>query len=1037
MAPGPDPSTIDEIVAQQRFLRSVARQLVRDAATADDVVQETYLRALDATGERPRRLRAWLGRVVANLARDRRRGEARRDARERTVAAAAGSATAAGGSPAAIAARVEMHRRLADRVLQLAPAYRDVVLLHHFEGRTVAETAARLGIPHETARTRLRRALETLRGELEVELGGRDELLSALLPLATFVVPAMPPAAPPHAPTTASTTATAVATGGALIGVPLAMSTTTKIAIAAVLTAVAGGVWLWSDATLGDPLPRLDAARAAGDGALDDAPSVATPAAVDVAAQRAAAPPAEEARDAALPQPGRAGLRVRTVWSDARPAPRVRLRLEADAASDGFDTLRRATTDDAGFLLLDDLEPGKAIVGVAGYPTRRDESFGRPRDDANDEPLPGPGARASVALAADRVVEATLTLPAGEEVRGRVVDGSRRPIEGAEIWVSDCRVAWSAGDIVARSDASGEFTLPAAAPWHYAAARAEGLGWSEVVSIDGNGDDRRTARVELQIDRPGATVRGVVRDGGGHPIAGALLLAYDHSRGSRLAGDGRILGDPPPVVARSGADGTYRLDSVPFGTIALFADHPRFAPREATVEIAQRDLAHDFTLEGGGTLELRVVDERGFAVEGATAHLQLLAGPMMLARLTRAATTGADGRAAFDRLPASSAFIAVRAPGRVMVRRALRLDGGANREEVALAAPLRLRGRVVDEDGHGCARVRIEIAPAEPMATEPLPPRTTDAEGRFEFDGCADVPYLASLYPSEGMSFIAAKREVELRPGPDEIVVVLDAAHRATASIRGRVVAADGEAIERASVQFAQVGGHVIANIAVQPDGRFEVGPLPAGSYWLVANCDGLASRGAGNLVLAPGEARDLGDLTLARPATLIVRARRFDGQRVKPTDVELEGRDGGSAASFALDGERLRADGLGAGEYALEVVGDGLAWQRVAVQCKAGVTTEVDLELDAGVDVDVTISRRDGAALGATLQLTATGAGGEAIGQELRPIPEERSITVPRCLAPGEWTLEVIAPDGARAEATLQVARGAKRPTVELALAK
>src|SRR5262245_54202057 len=87
-----DPLSVHEILDHQEFLRSLARGLVADATRADDLVQDTYLHVLSHATARPRRLRAWLVRLITNLARDRRRSEVRRATREQTFAAASGAA---------------------------------------------------------------------------------------------------------------------------------------------------------------------------------------------------------------------------------------------------------------------------------------------------------------------------------------------------------------------------------------------------------------------------------------------------------------------------------------------------------------------------------------------------------------------------------------------------------------------------------------------------------------------------------------------------------------------------------------------------------------------------------------------------------------------------------------------------------------------------------------------------------------------------------------------------------------------------------
>jgi len=228
MAAPADPLSRDELLAQRHFIAGLARRLVGEVA-ADDVAQETVARLLADANPRPHSLRAWLRTVVGNVARQLGRGDRRRTAREQSVArhlhlGHLGHAT----TPAAVdlAAQLELQRKLIERVLALAPIYREVVLLHFHGERTIPEIAAELAIPVETVRTRLRRALAELRAGWNGALGGEREGLAALVPL-TQLAPV------------------SVVSAGAVI----AMSNGAKVGIAAAVVALAGAGWWWAGST--------------------------------------------------------------------------------------------------------------------------------------------------------------------------------------------------------------------------------------------------------------------------------------------------------------------------------------------------------------------------------------------------------------------------------------------------------------------------------------------------------------------------------------------------------------------------------------------------------------------------------------------------------------------------------------------------------------------------------------------------------------------------------------------------------------------
>jgi RNA polymerase sigma-70 factor, ECF subfamily len=134
-----------------------APALVRDSQTAEDLVQDTFLRAL----ERRHQFRgeaapaSWLHRILLNLAADR----ARRHPREILVEEVEErwSDEAYTVSSDVVVERAETRRELEDAIVRLPFTYRVAVLLHDVEEWTVAEiaTAANIGVP--AAKPRLRR----------------------------------------------------------------------------------------------------------------------------------------------------------------------------------------------------------------------------------------------------------------------------------------------------------------------------------------------------------------------------------------------------------------------------------------------------------------------------------------------------------------------------------------------------------------------------------------------------------------------------------------------------------------------------------------------------------------------------------------------------------------------------------------------------------------------------------------------------------------------------------------------------------------
>jgi RNA polymerase sigma-70 factor (ECF subfamily) len=110
---------------------------------------------------------AWSTRIVVHACRRRLRGVGRTRVRELTIdAAEAGRSMASAAGPADdVAERMALERAF-DR---LDADARTILVLHHLDGRGLAEVAAILGIPVGTAKSRLFAARKALERSLERE----------------------------------------------------------------------------------------------------------------------------------------------------------------------------------------------------------------------------------------------------------------------------------------------------------------------------------------------------------------------------------------------------------------------------------------------------------------------------------------------------------------------------------------------------------------------------------------------------------------------------------------------------------------------------------------------------------------------------------------------------------------------------------------------------------------------------------------------------------------------------------------------------
>ena len=166
-----------------RTMFRTARAILRDDAEAEDALQEAYMQAYRSLGSfrADARFSTWLARIVVNESLMRLRKQSRRASIVPIQAAAPVDEVEqvsddAMERPDSSAARAEMRRLLEAQIDHLPDAYRTVFMLRAVEEMSVEETAAVLGIPEATVRTRFFRARSLLREGLaqKIDLACED-----------------------------------------------------------------------------------------------------------------------------------------------------------------------------------------------------------------------------------------------------------------------------------------------------------------------------------------------------------------------------------------------------------------------------------------------------------------------------------------------------------------------------------------------------------------------------------------------------------------------------------------------------------------------------------------------------------------------------------------------------------------------------------------------------------------------------------------------------------------------------------------------
>jgi RNA polymerase sigma-70 factor (ECF subfamily) len=162
-----------------RRLYRIARSVLRDDTEAEDVVQETYVRAFAALDEFRGDSSAgtWLSRIALNEALGRlRKRRPTVELNENTESSLRPRVlpfphASMRHDPEHALAQREMRTALQDAIDRLPETFRAVFVARAVEGMSIEETASLLDLREETVKTRLFRARRKLRADLEQRIG--------------------------------------------------------------------------------------------------------------------------------------------------------------------------------------------------------------------------------------------------------------------------------------------------------------------------------------------------------------------------------------------------------------------------------------------------------------------------------------------------------------------------------------------------------------------------------------------------------------------------------------------------------------------------------------------------------------------------------------------------------------------------------------------------------------------------------------------------------------------------------------------------
>lgn len=959
------------------FVRAIARSLVLDQNQADDIEQQTWLAALQHPPRHDASPRGWLSRVVRNAARKSARSRKRRARHE-------GTALAAQQAEATIdlVARQAMIRHIADVVGDLDEPYRSVIIHRFYDGMPPRDIARHLGVPVETVRTRIKRALGRMRIELDRAYGNdRRAWSAAILPLTQMSRSDTTgePSAPQENLSGRSTTARASTPSLRQAAKPPRTGSALAVALAALVIGLVT-LWLaWRDTpalpsnvgTLSATRTGLDAATARTESNRHRGPDATLERTAAVDAQRGTQRSATEA-ERSVP---RHSLDVHVTWADdGTPAEGIRAAMSRGRMFPLGHCLDRVT-DSTGVFHVDGLAPGSYKI------------------DLDRHRVAGPVVIDADGDSPDKI---HVRIPRGLDVRGRVLDDDGLPIAGAEIRF--CRRYFpDSGVTLATSDARGEFAIRSIAAPGFLGARAADRADSNLIEIPGHTIGE--IEIALRLMDPGVRISGRVVDSTGKPVAGAHVTFGGTSREDRV--DRRTI-RPRPQRLFTGDDGAFRIEGVSpvdlqSGSLELRVDAPGFAPHvrrlPAGADIAARD--HTVRLDDGITLvgNVRNADDRpAVGAQIAVTADSLLPGTPVIG------TADEAGNFRIDRLPRTRVRIeiaGVNQSGRAWGTIALG-DGAGTTADAATGATASTRrfdatldrgivlsGRLIDADDEPLAGWRIQ-------ATEPAPKRDacpsiglvdiarrdafSDASGRFEIANCADFGYSLDIFtPQQGRTRPCLTVR-DVRPGEPATIRVPDRALPGSI-VLGVLLDPSGGSADDNILALASLDGNWRTTRATPDEtGAFELAAVPSGNYKLYrVDTNNYDTHNMLEFSLAPDERLDLGTIRLDPPGRVRVRLLAPDDLRIGRPDLHILDAWNSASGTIAFESRpaattmidapptarhTATADLLPPGEYTLVVCGGPahLAATTHRFTTHADQTTEIEVEVSVGTHVLIQI---------------------------------------------------------------------------------
>ena len=825
---------VHDLLAHGDWVHALARRLVRDPSSADDLAQDALVVALERPPAHAANLRAWLGRVLRNLHRER--------ARRQPPTLAASPAPHDDSDPSVVVERAETLHLVVEEVLALAEPYRTTLLLRYFDELAPAAIAAREGLPLATVTSRLTRAHAQLRERLDRRHGGDGRTwalaLGPLLAARTGAPPLTTLAGALSMSTLAKTLiGLALLTLGLVFGGRLFFQGDARDQGAASIANAQRPATLANDA----PAPGEQAAAPA-----PDAAGARTP----VARQAPAPAPPVQLGGIVLTPDGAPATNAFVLLGELRPLAALE---DGDEPADDVVWTR---VDAEGRFGFNDLAPGKRVV-TAG--------------------APGLASSASVALelgADETRTDLELTLRVGARLTGEVLRPDGLPAVEREVRLLQTAQAQEALGLrmlrYVTTDAFGHFESPPLRPgtWgvltypsgdelaELGVEQTEVMLQATVELQDGGAEHVRLGVPSAQAVRVSGQVTA-----GGEPVAGALLQWMAESAGTGPEHDpmaSQVVGtadDEGRFTVELGAPGAWWVRAMGGGLDEdFFVDVPAVAEH-----------ALDLALPTG-EVRGRVRDASGAPLAGVSVSHLIVSGRPYGSPLSLAVDrTLTDAEGAFALRGLGPGVYQIGAVGLTAgIAPVAVVEVGANEVvaglELEVAGGARIAGLVRGVDGLPAGGATVWIHDADGRVVNPISQLRTNDQGRFRTPPLPAGEYAliahagTAVAQHTGLVHMDAGQDLELTLEPGGALVV-------------ELRAADGATL-RGQVRVHDQDGRLMTGLRDYRDPwswrrypfdsrRKHVGPLPTGSYRVSVEVPGVGSA-TREVAVASGEALEL-----------------------------------------------------------------------------------------------------------------------------------------------------------------------------------